>query len=186
VSIENRAIEISSNSKECSRVDYLVEGQPFVALVIGGEEQAKWPGQPLNAPEILVERCLVCWDGSVNDAGEGAVFPAPEQSAAAEPSDRPPAPIIQVLPSYPPNAWVAELEGHVVVEFTVASDGMVQTAQVVESSDPVFDAAALEAIKRFRYEAGLVNGEPAEVEGVRERFDFRLAEDSSATVVTME
>ena len=187
VSIDNRSIEITSNSRECSRVDYLVEGQPFVALLVGGKEQAKWPGQPLSAPNILVERCLVCWDSSVNEDGDGQpLIGGDSEASPADSSERDPSPIIKVLPNYPPNAWIAELQGYVVVEFTVTGNGTVESARVVESSDSIFDTAALDAIDRFRYRAGLKNGEPADFSGLQERFSFALAEGSSEAVVTMD
>jgi len=187
VSLDNRSIEITSNSQECSRVDYLIEGQPFVALLVGGNEQAKWPGQPLSAPNILVERCLVCWDSSVNEDGDGQplIGDASEASDSNSP-DRDPSPIVKVLPGYPPSAWVAELEGYVVVEFTVTDYGTVESARVVESSDPIFDLAAIYAIDRYRFEVGLKNGEPAEFAGLQERFSFDLAEGSSDVVVTKD
>lgn len=187
VSIENRLMEIKSNSQECSRVDYLIEGQPFVALLVGGSEQAKWPGQPLSEPNILVERCLVCWDVSVNQDGDGQpLIGGASEASGSDSPERDPSPIIKVLPGYPPNAWVAELEGYVVVEFTVTGDGTVESSHVVESSDPIFDLAAIYAIDRYRYQPGLKNGEPAEYTGLQERFSFAMAEGSSEVIVSMD
>jgi hypothetical protein len=57
---------------------------------------------------------------------------------------------------------------------------------VVESSDPIFDLAAIYAIDRYRFEVGLKNGEPAEFAGLQERFSFDLAEGSSDVVVTKD
>lgn len=75
-------------------------------------------------------------------------------------------PTESVEPVYPHRctAGAEELET-VVVSFTITAAGAVAGERVVQSSDPCFDSAALNAIKRWRFE-------PREVEGAaRASFD---------------
>ena len=82
--------------------------------------------------------------------------------------------VADVLPSYPYSALRRELEGYVVVEFTVTRSGEVTDARVVESSDPTFDRAALDSISRARYRPRIVDGAPVDVIGLRREIVFQL------------
>ncbi len=65
----------------------------------------------------------------------------------------PPALVKQVAPLYPRGAQRRGLEGHVVTALTIDERGRVTAAEVVEASPPgVFDAAALKAVKQWRFE----------------------------------
>jgi protein TonB len=64
-----------------------------------------------------------------------------------------------VQPIYPPVALHARLSGFVVVEAQVGVDGRVQSTRVVQSA-PIFDEAAVEAVKQWRYVPLLLNGAP--------------------------
>ncbi|MEP7096877.1 MAG: energy transducer TonB, partial [Dokdonella sp.] len=78
-------------------------------------------------------------------------------------------------PAYPPTAARNRQDGTVDVEFTVAADGSVQNAKVVNSSSRVFDSSALSAIKGAKFEAKLENGKPVS-STLRRRIDFKLGE----------
>jgi protein TonB len=69
-------------------------------------------------------------------------------------------PRVRVNPDYPPQAITRGLEGWVRVRFTVSAIGTVRDAVVV-ASEPgtTFDAAALKAIARWRYNPRVENGE---------------------------
>lgn len=83
-------------------------------------------------------------------------------------------PIVKVAPVYPMRALQRRLEGHVVVEFVVTASGAVRDIIVVESSDPVFEQAAIDAATKFRYKPRVVDGDPVEVAGVQNRITFKL------------
>lgn len=84
-------------------------------------------------------------------------------------------PIAQVAPQYPRSALTQGIEGWVLVEFTIGTEGQVKNPHIV-SSDPrgVFDEAALGAVKRFRFKPRTVGNTPVEVHGVQNRIKFRL------------
>ncbi len=52
--------------------------------------------------------------------------------------------------------------GHAVVIFVVDRSGRPQSPRVIESSDPVFDRAALACVKQWKFEPGKRGGEPVE------------------------
>ena len=95
-------------------------------------------------------------------------------------------PLFKRPPTYPRDALLRNLEGHVLLEFTVDKMGFVRDPSVVESlaekeggtarSEYVgdFEAAAVEAAKRFRYAPRFVDGEPVTVDNVRNLFQFRI------------
>jgi protein TonB len=83
-------------------------------------------------------------------------------------------PIVKVVPTYPRRAITRGLEGYVVVAFTVTRAGTVKDATVAESSNSIFDQAAVAAALKFRYKPRVIDGEPVEVPGVRNRITFQL------------
>jgi protein TonB len=83
-------------------------------------------------------------------------------------------PIVQVAPQYPRRAAERGLEGFVLLEFVVTRQGTVRDPVVVESSNSIFDRAAIDAVQRFRYRPRVIDGEPVEVPGVRFRITFNL------------
>ena len=87
-------------------------------------------------------------------------------------------PLVRVLPSYPPLAIRRGLEGRVLIAFTIEKDGSVQDARVVASEpNGIFDAAALEAVRQWRYAPKIVEGEPVEQRDQRISIPFRLEDD---------
>ena len=85
-------------------------------------------------------------------------------------------PLYKKIPRYPRNAARNGDEGYVLVEFTVTTRGTVENVQVVES-DGVrdFKAAALMAVRGFRYAPAVKDGKLVETEGVRNLISFVMA-----------
>jgi TonB family protein len=71
----------------------------------------------------------------------------------------------QQQPVFPPAAWDARYTGAVLLEMTVLKDGTIGEVEVVRSTHPKvgFEAAAVAAVKQWRFEPGMENGEPIEV-----------------------
>jgi protein TonB len=77
------------------------------------------------------------------------------------------------LPTYPLIAKAAHVEGTVVIEATIGKDGTVKDAHVV-TSVPMLDAAALAAVRQWRYTVPTLNEAPVEVlMNVSVRFSLR-------------
>ena len=86
-------------------------------------------------------------------------------------------PIVKVAPVYPRRAQTRGIEGYVLLEFIVTKTGAVANPVVIESSPPgIFDRAAINAALKFKYKPKVVDGEPIDVAGVRNRITFELAD----------
>jgi len=83
-------------------------------------------------------------------------------------------PIVKVAPVYPARAAARGIEGYVIVEFTVTRTGTTKDIVVVESTSSLFDRAAIEAAAKFKYKPRVIDGEPVEVPGVRNKITFVL------------
>ena len=80
-----------------------------------------------------------------------------------------------ITPTYPDVALELELEGYVVVKFTVTETGAVQDIAIDESEpEGVFNEEAVRAAGRLRFEPRIVSGESVRVEDVLFRFDWNL------------
>lgn len=127
-----------------------------------------------------------------------APAPQPQDSAPATVAPEPPAPaalepqaptvvsaaslrrVRSADPVYPQRALAQLVSGWVDLEFTVATDGSVQDIVVV-AAEPAgtFDAAAIAAVRRWRYAPVVFNGAPVEQRArQRVRFNARDKEPS--------
>jgi len=69
----------------------------------------------------------------------------------------------KVQPIYPPLARQTRISGTVKLHAIIGKDGTVQQLQVV-SGHPLLVQNALDAVKQWRYQPTLLNGEPVEVD----------------------
>lgn len=83
-------------------------------------------------------------------------------------------PIVKVAPVYPARAASRGLEGYVIVEFTVTRTGTTDNVTVFESTSSLFERAAVDAAYKFKYRPRVIDGEPVEVPGVRNKITFVL------------
>ena len=83
-------------------------------------------------------------------------------------------PIVKVAPVYPARALTRGLEGYVIVEFTVTRTGTVRDVFVIESTSQLFERAATEAALKFKYKPRVIDGEPVEVPGIRNKISFAI------------
>ncbi len=67
----------------------------------------------------------------------------------------------RVPPEYPALAAQARLQGLVIVEAQVDTQGVVRTVKVLRGA-PLFDEPALFAVRQWRYQPLLLNGQPTE------------------------
>lgn len=77
-------------------------------------------------------------------------------------SIQPPRKIHDVNPVYPADANAAGLEGDIHIEAVITREGNVASARVVQGV-PLLNAAALEAVRQWRYTPTTLNGVPTEV-----------------------
>jgi protein TonB len=147
-------------------------------------------GAPVVSPErigtessVILDQRTIATRGIDDVIGELGVAehvvegpPAPVETAApVRPGGhiRPPTRTKYVAPRYPDIARVNRVEGIVIIEAIIDSDGRVATARVQRSS-PLLDEAALEAVRAWEYTPTLLNGQPtAVIMTVTVRFDLK-------------
>lgn len=84
-------------------------------------------------------------------------------------------PIVKVSPQYPQRALQRGLEGWVLVEFTVTPAGTVKDVKVVDAEPAdIFNRAAVDAAKKFKYKPRVIDGQAVEVSGVQNLIRFEM------------
>jgi len=69
----------------------------------------------------------------------------------------------RVEPVYPALSRQIHREGQVELRAVIATDGTIQSLQVV-SGDPLFVRSATDAVSQWRYRPTVLNGQPVEIE----------------------
>ena len=134
------------------------------------------PEQPPPPPEI---------DFSQNldpDAAVSEIVPVLDANLAmvaddlgAGGSDRDIVPLVRVEPQYPARAKQRGIEGWVELMFTITATGRVADVVVTQSHPgTIFDSAASKAVRRWKYNPKVENGEAVDRSGVRIRLTFTL------------
>lgn len=129
-----------------------------------GEVPTYVPGTPLHTGTSSTAL------GGVDGGLPGArPVPAPPPPPEASPAPvrvggdiRPPRKLRHVAPVYPGIAAQARVTGTVILEATIAASGEVTNVRVLRSV-PLLDAAAVDAVRQWRYEPPRLNGTPVAV-----------------------
>ncbi|MGH9381444.1 MAG: energy transducer TonB [Thermoanaerobaculia bacterium] len=66
-------------------------------------------------------------------------------------------------PVYPQELAQEGIEGWVIVETTVSREGRVTRPRALRSSDPRFEASAIEAVRQWQFQPAIFKGRPVEV-----------------------
>jgi TonB family protein len=94
-------------------------------------------------------------------SGIVARFPAPLR--VGQDIQTPPRKIFEVKPIYPEDAKAAKVQGVVLLDVTIGTDGTVKGLRLTKSV-PLLDQAAMDAVNQWQFEPALLNGVPVEVE----------------------
>jgi protein TonB len=99
----------------------------------------------------------------------GNQLPEPPVSSAARKEPvrvggeiRAPQRISGAAPRYPSIAQASRVQGVVILEAVIGEDGAVQNVRVLRSM-PLLDAAAVEAVRQWRFTPTLLNGQPVPI-----------------------
>jgi protein TonB len=155
----------------------ILEAPPSIPKTI-----AQIHDQPL--PPAQFPSTSVGVPGGINDGQSGAVLDHLLQSILGNPSPQPPPPqrlkpnpsqpirmggiviaakiVYQPKPEYPELARMTRVEGAVEFEAVIGKDGTIEELKVLKGH-PLLVKAALEAVRQWRYQPTLLNGEPVEV-----------------------
>ena len=74
--------------------------------------------------------------------------------------DNKPRPTRQITPVYPPALKSQGIEGRVLIRFDIDKQGNVVDATAKKSDHPAFAAYAVDAVRKWKFEPGMQNGEP--------------------------
>lgn len=108
-------------------------------------------------------------------ADTGAEIAEATAMGAGTSDDRDIVPLVRVDPDYPPRAKQRGIEGYVDLEFTIGPTGNVLDPRVIGANpSQVFDQAALRAVRRWRYNPKIENGQAVSRTGVQVRLRFVL------------
>jgi protein TonB len=84
-------------------------------------------------------------------------------------------PFAFVKPIYPPDANERGIEGWVDLKFTVTKNGSVKDPSVIKADPPsVFNRAAIDAVKKWKYRPKVVDGKAVEEHNVKAHVVFNL------------
>ncbi|QLE87366.1 energy transducer TonB [Shewanella sp. Scap07] len=84
-------------------------------------------------------------------------------------------PVIQISPQYPIDAAQRGKEGYVIVNFDISSSGSVENVSVVEAHPKrIFNRAAIQAIKKWKYKPKIENGQAVPQGNQHVQLDFKL------------
>ena len=147
-------------------------GHDLAARLLERARAAMLAGKPADADLALARR----WGADPKE-----VLAVQQLQPAAQSAARDPAALAASLkrlrsvpPDYPPSALAQRTTGSVMLEFTVDTRGETRDIHVLESAPPgVFDQAAINAVKHWRYAPMLVDGGAVEVP-VKTRMRFEL------------
>jgi protein TonB len=83
-------------------------------------------------------------------------------------------PLQRIPPQYPRDAARNGITGWVQLEVVVNPDGSVRTAKVIDAKPKgLFEAAAVQAVLRWKFKPKVVNGQPVEQKGAQ-KIEFNL------------
>jgi protein TonB len=120
--------------------------------------------EPVN-DRITNDRGVIAFGDSnpiLTEAPPPPASPPPQPPIRPGGNIRPPQRVVDVAPIYPPIARAAGVEGIVILEAVIAEDGSVRDVRVLRSN-PLLEAAALEAVRQWRFSPTLLNGEPVPI-----------------------
>ena len=117
-------------------------------------------------PDLDTGNVMPVFDDSLDLDASG-----PNVSTAATDSDI--VPLVRVEPQYPERARQRGVEGWVVVEFTISAAGTVKSPRIIAyHPSTIFNRAALQAIRKWKYNPKIEEGVAVERPGVQVRLTF--------------
>jgi protein TonB len=108
--------------------------------------------QPPPPDSMNINRNLITIPPNTGSWGKGIQVFDPSQL------DRQPVPTVQARPTYPFEMRRAGISGQVTVDFIVDVSGNVQNAFAASSSQRDFEAAAVQAVQKWRFRPGQRGG----------------------------
>lgn len=128
----------------------------------GGRAQIEEAPAPLPSPLAIESSDASALNGVLSSASSDVARPTLAQTKISQGVSQGLV-IKRVQPKYPAAALATHLEGAVLMEVTVNKEGNVVSPKIL-SGDRTLAAAALEAVRQWRYKPYYLNGEPIEIQ----------------------
>ena len=144
------------------------------------QRKPKKPPKPEQPPPEMEQpqmeqTDMINTDASMSFAANIAADNGLKNGMSLDASDGEYLPIVKVAPIYPRRALSRGIEGYVIVEFTVTPQGTVVSPEVVEAEpEGIFERAAMDAAKKFKYKPRMVDGKAVSVPGVQNQITFKM------------
>jgi protein TonB len=171
-------IEADENGLNEPPKGHVVDFQPVIEDTPPVAEPRKVvePPKPEIPPDVIIPLAIQ-QTGGEPDVGMAAPAMAPgDPIGTTGLPDTDLLPLVKVTPHYPERARRNNIEGYVLIEFTVDELGRVVDPMIIEAEPVgVFDRSAMEAVQRFKYRPRVLYGQPMVVTGVKHRLSFVLA-----------
>ena len=111
---------------------------------------------------LLVANLAVGWLSANAAPQGGSKRDSPPQTVRVGGDIKPPLKVKNVVPVYPSFALQAHIQGVVILEATVGTDGKVKDVKLLRSIKEL-DDAAIKAVRGWEYKPTLINGQAVQV-----------------------
>ncbi len=123
-----------------------------------------------NLPQPKIEQEMAEVDTQLNDIDMVGIGDAAVDGDALA--------LVRTAPRYPQRALSRGVEGWVLMEFTISAAGFAINPVVLDSDPPkMFDRAALNAVKRWKYRPKKEDGKAVDRPGVQQLISFKLQKE---------
>ena len=168
------SVQPASRSADSSAPPLAPHSAPFEAPAGIGPGHSPTTAADLAGLGIIEQSGCGCTPGGavVGPPSDLPTFAAPSVPIRAGGDVKPPRKTKDVRPTYPEIARAGKVEGVVIIEATIGPDGRVQNARALRSN-PLLEAAAIDAVRQWEFTPTLLNGMPVAVI-MSVTVDFRL------------
>ena len=138
-------------------------------------ERVERPPEQIKPPELLTPQVNTSTPGPTAYNFQVSTGPQNLAGTGISTGDGEYLPIVKVDPVYPRRAAEVGVEGYVVVQYTVTTQGTTKDVIVIDA-DPkgYFERAAVRAAEKYKYKPRVINGQPVEVPGVKTKITFQF------------
>jgi TonB family protein len=146
-------------------------------LLAEGKSLDAATGRKIDSVLGGLEQCLSSAAGGISRV-QATLAARKTATGSAAPKSTVNTPLRQIVgapANYPPRAVRRNIEGFVVVKFTVTKAGDVENIQIGQSEPAgMFDESVMAAVKKYKFQPRVVNGEPVETKDVEKKVVFKL------------
>ncbi|WP_211355793.1 energy transducer TonB [Colwellia echini] len=165
VRVDSNKAEVTTKDRRMPEPPPPPESKPDVPSSSAQISDNSSPSMAMSMPKI----------GMSMNTGSGPFLGTLQQGGGMAGFDTDVIPIVRVPAAYPQRARQAKLSGYVTMEVLIRPDGTVSDVKVVDAKPPrLFDSAAINAMKRWKFRPKTVDGKP-QSQRAQQTIEFSLA-----------